>query len=124
MTSQQLTASISSSSDPAITQLLRIGANADGKFTLSSYLQPPYDIRVSSPHFLTVKATNLDITSSINLALANGDANGDGLVNLFDYVVLDTHFNSGDPLADLDGDGSVNLFDYVVVDKNFGAKGD
>ncbi len=72
------------------------------------------------------KITNIDASNdtTVNVSLANGDTNGDGQVNLFDFVVLDMNFGSYTPMADLDGDGQVNLFDYTIIDQNFGAQAD
>lgn len=96
----------------------------DGKYTLYSHLLPLYDIVFSSAHFLSLKAQAVDPAASLNLSLINGDADGDNQINLFDFVVLDTHFGSSDAMADLNGDGQVNLFDYMVIDMSFGAVGD
>ncbi len=109
---------------PGITHCLSLLPQPNGNYSLSTYLQPPYDIRVSSPHFLTAKATNVAGGQSANFTLVNGDADGDGQINLFDFVVLDLNFGKSSPMADLNGDSQVNLFDYVVIDQNFGASGD
>lgn len=122
--SRRFTAAVNSVSDPDITQLSSLLPQSNGNFTLSNYLLPPYDVRISGSHFLTVKATNVYPELSLNVNLTNGDANGDNQVNLFDLVVLDSKFSSSDALADLDGDGKVNLFDYTIIDSFFGAKGD
>ncbi len=121
---QLISASISSSGIPLINHTSKLAPSGDGKYVFNSYLLPPYDVTFSNPHFLTVKATAIDPMVSLNISMTNGDADGSGDVNLFDFVVLDTKFGSSDPMADLDGSGSVNLFDYMVVDQNFGAKGD
>ena len=78
---------------------------------------------MSSPHFLALRVNDIDPALSLNLSLVNGDADGDGQINLFDFVVLDSRFGGADDMADLDGDGNVHLFDYVGIDQNFGAKG-
>ncbi|MHB1461647.1 MAG: hypothetical protein ACYC1M_10230 [Armatimonadota bacterium] len=122
--SQQLGVSISSPSEPGFSQNLGLRLNSDGGYSFSTYLPPPYDIKLSSPHFLAAKATVVAPGAGVNFALVNGDADGDNQINLFDLVVLDQRFGSNDPMADLDGDGHVNLFDYVVIDQSFGAKGE
>ncbi len=124
ISSQRFTAEVKSASDPSIWHTLSLTQQGNGNFNLSTYLQPPYDIRISGSHFLAVKSTNVSSDQSLNIALTNGDADGDGQINLFDFVVLDTQFGHPTAMSDLDGDGQVNLFDYVVIDQNFGAQGD
>ena len=55
---------------------------------------------------------------------AKGDVNGDGKVNMFDYVALKSHCLNKTLLdadkqtrADLTGDGKINMFDYVALKK-------
>ena len=97
-----------------------------GKAWITDIQNGQYDLRVSSSHWLTrlIKNINISQDTSLTVLLTNGDADGDNQINLFDFVVLDSRFNSGDPMADLDGSGQVNLFDYVIIDQNFGARGD
>ena len=92
----------------------------DGNYSMPSCLKPPYNIVFSSPHFVPVSVSGTAGDAVTNISMVNGDANGDGQVNLFDYVVLDQNFDTSDGMADLNGDGQVNLFDYVVVDRSFG----
>ena len=52
-----------------------------------------------------------------------GDIDGDGDVNLDDFVILKKNFGSLDATraqGDLDGDGDVDLDDFVILKKNFG----
>ncbi len=98
----------------------------DGTLPLGVLPQQALTIEISARPFLRRR---LQLTPSgseqiVPITLLSGDADGDGRVNLFDYVELDIHFNTNDPLADMDGTGSVNLFDYVVLNRNFGAQGD
>lgn len=85
-----------------------------------------YNLELTGSPWLRRKITNIDASNdtTVNVSLANGDTNGDGQVNLFDFVVLDMNFGSYTPMADLDGDGQVNLFDYTIIDQNFGAQAD
>jgi hypothetical protein len=56
-----------------------------------------------------------------------GDADGDGDVDLDDFVILKTNFGtpSGATAAtgDFDGDGDVDLDDFVILKSNFGTAG-
>ncbi|TVQ77045.1 MAG: hypothetical protein EA380_07815, partial [Phycisphaeraceae bacterium] len=53
-----------------------------------------------------------------------GDINGDGQVNLDDFVILAANFGTTSGATseqgDLNGDGSVNLSDFVILASNFG----
>ncbi len=54
-----------------------------------------------------------------------GDADGDGDVDLDDFVILKTTFGQSpltDARADFDGDGDVDLGDFVTLKLNFGAR--
>ncbi|MFW6153743.1 MAG: dockerin type I domain-containing protein [Planctomycetota bacterium] len=53
-----------------------------------------------------------------------GDADGDGDVDLDDFVILKTHFGSTQAAweqGDFTGDGNVDLDDFVVLKSNFGS---
>jgi len=52
------------------------------------------------------------------------DVNSDGIVNIFDLVLVGKHFGeSGDDIVgDVDNDGQVNIFDLVLVGSHFGEK--
>ena len=116
-----VTAVVSSMNDTTRTQVLDISPDASGNYSKPTWMASPYQVKITSPHFLPITVTNVSPSQPLNVDLVNGDADGDGMVNLFDYVVLDSHFDTDDAMADLDGDGKVNLFDYVVVDRSFGA---
>ncbi|MHB1461090.1 MAG: IPT/TIG domain-containing protein [Armatimonadota bacterium] len=98
-----------------------------GGMALLTDLQPgTYQLTLSGSHWLkrVISSLNIDGFLHENIALANGDSDGDSQVNLFDFVVLDQNFGKIHAMADLDGSGAVNLFDYVIIDQNFGAQGD
>ena len=52
-----------------------------------------------------------------------GDANGDGCVDLDDFVILKTHFGApgGWAEGDFDDSGTVDLDDFVILKTHFGA---
>ncbi len=100
-----------------------------GAYSIDTDKYGAYTIYAKGMHFVGKKSPSFNIPESGSvtvptLSLANGDADGDGAVNLFDYVVLDEHFNTPWQMADIDGSGSVNLFDYVILDIYFGAQSD
>lgn len=57
-----------------------------------------------------------------------GDANGDGIVSLADFLILREHFGSSDGVTFADGDfnedGTVSLADFLILRANFGDSGD
>lgn len=103
-----------------------VSLNDSGTAQIHAIQPGTYSLTLSSTHWLR-RAIQEIVTSTntpVNTTITNGDADGDGMINLFDFVVLDSTFGSSDPMADLDGSGLVNLFDYVIIDSNFGAQAD
>ncbi len=111
------------SGDTVSTPLLR---HLNGEYRIDWVPAGTVSMRVSGCHYCAATATGLGTKTGdvvTGFSLINGDADGDNQVNLFDLMVLDSHFGKSDGMADLNGDGMVNLFDYVVIDQNFGSQG-
>ena len=54
-------------------------------------------------------------------AIYSGDIDQDGIIDIFDQVILDNDvvsFSGGYIPSDLNGDASVDLFDQVILDNN------
>jgi len=49
------------------------------------------------------------------------DLDGDGELTIFDFLVFQNLFDTGDPIADFDGDGSLTLFDFLAFQNAFDA---
>ncbi len=113
-------------SGTGLSKSYEVTAQSDGTIPLGVLPQQPLTVDITAQPFLkrTIQITPAGTEQIVPISLLSGDADGNGQINLFDYVELDMHFNSNDPLADVDGSGSVNLFDYVVLDQNFGAQAD
>ena len=47
------------------------------------------------------------------------DCNGDGLLNILDFVCFQGAFQAGDPLADCDHNGVLNILDFVCFQQAF-----
>ncbi|MEQ9096003.1 MAG: integrin alpha [Phycisphaerales bacterium] len=47
------------------------------------------------------------------------DLNGDGVLNIFDFLEFQNLFAMGDPIADFDGDGSLTIFDFLAFQNAF-----
>ena len=84
----------------------------------------PFRVRVA----VTSDASGLtsEQTVEITVKLA-GDADGDGVVNILDKVMVRNSFGqSGDPGwidADVDCNGVVNILDKVIIRNQFGQSG-
>ncbi len=64
------------------------------------------------------------ITVAAAQSLTPGDANGDGDVDIEDFVILKTHFGAAGATwaqGDFTGEGTVNLEDFVILKTNFGS---
>ena len=49
------------------------------------------------------------------------DFNGDGVLDLFDFLGFVNEFNAGSDAADCDGDGDLSLFDFLCFVNSFNA---
>ena len=47
------------------------------------------------------------------------DMNGDGSLDIFDFLEFQNAFASGDPRADFDGDGQLTIFDFLAFQNAF-----
>jgi hypothetical protein len=84
-------------------------------------LEPgPYAVRVS---ILTSPGDPVSISSGAALAPnpCPSDLNGDGVLDLFDFLAFVNLFGAGDPAADCDGSGGLDLFDFLCFANAFNA---
>jgi nitrous oxidase accessory protein NosD len=56
--------------------------------------------------------------------LRGGDLNGDNIVNLVDYNILNGNWFTTNAAADISGDGVVNVFDFNILNSNWFSIGD
>jgi probable HAF family extracellular repeat protein len=116
------------------TQTLTVYPETNGDYAISDVQPGTYDIAFKASHWLRVVVPGVEVSGTevtgIDVALTNGDVDGDNEVTLFDFGQLVAAFGSmpGDSNwnadADLDGDEEVTLFDFGVLVRNFGAIGD
>jgi hypothetical protein len=110
-------------------QSLSTTASATGTFSVSTTLAlGTYDIRITSPRFLSKKLANRNLLGS-GLALGSvtllaGDLDEDNEVGPGDFEVLVSLFGTQSTLADIDGDGEVGPADFELVVQNFGLQGE
>jgi len=64
----------------------------------------------------------VDFTGSSQLP--GGDLNGDNIINLADYNILNGNWFTTNPAADISGDGVVNVFDFNILNSNWFTIGD
>ena len=50
-----------------------------------------------------------------------GDFNGDGALNILDFVAFQNAFTAGEPEADCDANGALNILDFVCFQNEFSA---
>ncbi|MFG0284325.1 MAG: GC-type dockerin domain-anchored protein, partial [Phycisphaerales bacterium JB039] len=48
------------------------------------------------------------------------DCDGDGILDLFDFLCFQNAFATADPYADCDGDGLFDIFDFLCFQNAFG----
>jgi hypothetical protein len=78
-------------------------------------------------YYLTKKNTNnpLVADTTANFSMLNGDSDQDGVISIFDYIILSDAFDAAfgdsgyDKRADIDGDDVVSIFDYIAMSNNF-----
>jgi len=91
-----------------------------------------YTLQVSYPGYLGPRTT-LDLTPYYvdgntpvfitlpELQLLGGDVNNDNRINIFDLVIVGSHYGSvGASTGDINGDGRVNIQDLALTAGNFG----
>ncbi len=101
---------------------LHVWPETDGSYRVS-VRDGTVSLYVRYLHWLGLEIPMQPGVQAVQMDLINGDADGDNIITLFDFLTLDSLFGTADPMADLDGDGAVTLFDYLLVDSAFGARG-
>ncbi|MBC7234517.1 MAG: hypothetical protein H5T69_01655 [Chloroflexi bacterium] len=107
--------------------------DAMGQATVPGVPQGVYDVRVRgrtslynqlSAQTLAPDGPPLDMG-----LLAEGDANLDGRIDVFDFSLLASSYGLAegqpgyDPRADFDGDGAIQLYDFSLLASNYGLVG-
>ncbi len=59
----------------------------------------------------------------IATVLGPGDANGDGVVDVFDVNLVSSHWGETGPLGDVNGDLMVDIFDINMISANWTSTG-
>lgn len=100
-----------------------VGSGTDVTFDPPDSGPHPCPYRVNVAVISDSGGLNAEATIGIQVKLA-GDANGDGVVNILDKVMVRNAFGStGYNLADVNCDNVVNILDKVIVRNQFGQSG-
>jgi hypothetical protein len=101
---------------------------ANGSYAVADVPPGTYVVTATMPNYLYARRENVaveedTITTLPDVTLLSGDAKSDGVVNIFDLVIVGSNYTKsvppGDPRADINGDGRVNIFDLVLVGTNY-----
>jgi hypothetical protein len=104
------------------------GSVANGSYAVADVPPGTYVVTATMPCYLYARIENVaveedTITTLPDVTLLSGDAKSDGVVNIFDLVIVGSNYTKsvppGDPRADINGDGRVNIFDLVLVGTNY-----
>ena len=122
--------------DPAGGGLTYTYDTPDGGTIIGAGANVAFDPPHAGPHpcpyrvVVTVTSTLTGLSSARTIGIAVklcGDANGDGVVNILDKVLVRNAFGSSGPPgwipADVNCDGVVNILDKVIVRNQFGQSG-
>lgn len=108
--------------------------SANGIFQVDVAERGTYDVAIYCPQFLRriagrVTLTGDAVTLPTTLLLA-GDCNSDNAIDIGDYAILSSAYESipgdlnWDSRADINGDGVVDIGDYSLLSTNYGTVGD
>jgi len=103
---------------------------ANGTFTITGVPVGVHTARASKMSYLYSEKPGVLVTSGgtttlPDVGLYGGDCSGDGIVDLFDMVIVGMAYEANpssphwDPRADINGDNVVNLLDLVIIGTNF-----
>ncbi|MBL8087595.1 MAG: hypothetical protein JNM85_05930 [Chthonomonas sp.] len=98
-------------------------------------LRGPATIDIRGPRCLSRRLNvNLDTWGyeSSTIQLLAGDANADDMIDLFDYLILSSGYETSDPDpgylvnagADFNMDGTIDFFDYLLLSENYEKEGE
>lgn len=62
-----------------------------------------------------------DMLFEVSWGVCEADLYADGVMNIFDFLVFEQAFKTGDELADFDGNGILNVLDFVAFQMAFQA---
>ncbi|OAB55136.1 hypothetical protein AY599_19165 [Leptolyngbya valderiana BDU 20041] len=63
----------------------------------------------------------VDGQATLTIVACRADINGDGALDLFDFLAFFNAFDAGEPIADFDFDGALTGLDFLAFQNRFGA---
>jgi hypothetical protein len=69
----------------------------------------------------TIRSTTTDAPQGLGQMICQADFDGNGVLDIFDFLAFQNAFAAGDRRADLDGDGSLTIFDFLMFQNLFAA---
>ncbi|MCE9558421.1 MAG: Ig-like domain repeat protein [Armatimonadetes bacterium] len=128
---QQISVTIRNNADLIVQGPTNVVTTTNGNWQLfTSLAAGTYKVSVKGDHWLRQQKTNISLpntttgTALFSHDLTNGDEVSDNVIDLSDYTVIVSQFNSSGPAGDLNGDRIVDLTDYTIVITNFNRIGD
>ncbi len=100
----------------------QIAAVSDGEANWSDINEAVlFDLSADVTGDLIVNQDDLDAIDAILGADCPADFDGNGVLDLFDFLAFSNAFDAGDPAADFDGNGVLDLFDFLAFSNAFDA---
>jgi hypothetical protein len=84
-------------------------------FSKGTYGTQALIIRADQSKSPASKMLTFAVGANTSAKASHSDVNGDGKVNLVDFSILLSFWNTADPVADINGDGVVNLGDFSIM---------
>jgi hypothetical protein len=100
---------------------------ADGTFTISDIPAGTYNISASAPSYLRAEKVGVVVTAGNTTTLPEatllaGDIDGNCRIEIFDLVLMGSHYGSSpllDTRGDFNQDGLLNILDLVILGGNY-----
>ena len=111
---------------PSVLERHEVTLASDGAYAFTTECKGMHDIAAKASHWARQVRPDIDTTSdvTVDVALANGDCDQDGIIRLADKVCLEAALGSGtgdpnwDAECDLNGDDQITAADRSILESN------